>query len=275
MRDDVVGRLFRMARIRRGWRQEDVAARSQLDRSSIARIEAGETERFHLASLRRHAAALGFRLEIALTGRGGAAAHLLDEEHAAIVEYLASVLTRLRWSVEVEASYSEFGERGRIDILAHHPGIGELLVVEVKTELVDLQHLFGSLSVKARLARRIAADRFEPVRSVSVMVCVADTTAARAAVAAHETLFRGYALRGQTVTAWLEHPRAGTRLLWFVSAARAGRSSWIAGRRRISRGRSQRSAQSRSGSGQELKRGQRGTQSHSEPDAGVWPPQSD
>ncbi|MDP9244252.1 MAG: helix-turn-helix domain-containing protein, partial [Chloroflexota bacterium] len=93
MRDEVLGRLFRMMRIRRGWRQEDVAARSQLDRSSIARIEAGETERFHVASLRRHAAALGFRLEITLSGRGGEASHLLDEEHAAIVEYVAAELT--------------------------------------------------------------------------------------------------------------------------------------------------------------------------------------
>ena len=230
-----MGRLFRMVRIRAGWRQEDVAARSQLDRSSIARIEAGETERFHLGSIRRHAAALGFRLEIALTGRGGEASHLLDEEHAAIVEYIASVLIRHRWSVEAEASYSEFGERGRIDILAHHAGSGELLVVEVKTELVDLQQLFGSLNVKARLARRIAADRFERVRSVSVVIAVADTVATRAAVTAHPTLFGGYSLRGHAVAAWLERPRSGARLLWFVTAARAGRGSWIAGRRRISR----------------------------------------
>ena len=271
----MVGRLFRMVRIRRGLRQQDVAAKSQLDRSSIARIEGGEVERFHVASLRRHAAALGFRLEIALTGRGGEASHLLDEEHAAIVEYVAGQLTGHSWTVEAEASYSEFGERGRVDILAHHAGSGELLVVEVKTELVDLQQLFGSLNVKARLARRIAADRFEPVRSVSVMVAVADTTAARAVVGAHETLFHPYALRGQAVTAWLEHPKAGTRLLWFVSAARAGRSSWIAGRRRISRGRSQRSAQSRSGGSQELKRGQRSAQSQSEPGWAVAPRQRD
>jgi hypothetical protein len=219
-------------------------------------------ERFHVASLRRHAAALGFRLEITLSGRGGEASHLLDEEHAAIVEYVAAELTRRRWAVEAEASYSEFGERGRVDILAHHVGSGELLVVEVKTELVDLQQLLGSLNVKARLARRIAAGRFEPVRSVSVMVAVADTTATRATVAAHLTLFAGYASRGHAVAVWLERPTAGARLLWFVTAARAGRSSWIAGRRRISR--SQCGEQSRSDRLRASKQRQCGAQSRNE-----------
>jgi transcriptional regulator with XRE-family HTH domain len=230
----VVGRLFRMVRIRRGWRQEDVAVKSQLDRSSIARIEAGETERFHVGSLRRHAAALGFRLEITLIGRGGEPTRLLDEEHAAVVEYGARELIERRWTVEAEASYNEFGERGRIDILAHHPVSDELLIVEVKTELVDLQQLFGSLNVKLRLARRIAAKRHREVRSVSVMVAAADTTSTRAAVAAHPTLFGGYPLRGHAVAAWLQRPTSGARLLWLVTAARAGRTSWIAGRRRVS-----------------------------------------
>lgn len=235
MRDDVVGRLFRIVRIRHGWRQEDVAAKCRLDRSTIGRIECGEIDRFHVATLRRHATALGFRLEMSVTGRGGEAAQLLDEEHAAIVECVAAELTASGWIPEPEASFSEFGERGRVDVLAHDPRSGELLVVEVKTELVDLQQLFGSLNIKSRLAQRVASHRGWHVRSVSVMLALANTTAIRAIVAKHPTLFGAYTVRSRGIGSWLADPTQAARLLWFVPPAQVGRSSWIAGRRRISR----------------------------------------
>lgn len=79
-------------------------------------------------------------------------ARLLDEEHAAIVETMAASLAEAGWQVEAESSYSEYGERGRIDLLAFDQASRVLAVVEVKTELADLQELFGNLNAKARLA---------------------------------------------------------------------------------------------------------------------------
>src|SRR6266508_913264 len=133
MRDLEVGRLLRLLRIRRGWRLRDVADRAGLSLATIGRTELGSIT--SVAVVRAHAAVLDIRVEWRVVGRGADVARLLDEEHAAIVEALAASMGRQGWRVEVESSYNEYGERGRIDLLAFDPGSRELAVVEVKTEL--------------------------------------------------------------------------------------------------------------------------------------------
>lgn len=81
---------------------------------------------------------------------------LSDEEHAAIVEVLATWFRAQGFVVDVEASFSEWGERGRIDLLAFDPRTRTLVIVEVKSQLLDLQDLFGSMDVKERLSSTIA-----------------------------------------------------------------------------------------------------------------------
>ncbi len=58
-----------------------------------------------------------------------------------------------------EVSFAVYGERGVIDILAWHPGERALLVIELKTEIVDIQDLIGTVDRKRRLARVVARDR--------------------------------------------------------------------------------------------------------------------
>lgn len=45
------------------------------------------------------------------------------------------------WLPRVEATYSRFGERGSIDVLAFHAATRTLLVVEIKTVIADAQGL--------------------------------------------------------------------------------------------------------------------------------------
>lgn len=156
MRDEQIARHLRMARIRKDWRQSDVGDEAGLSRALIGKHEGGCVEETTVRSLRLHAEALGLRVEITLTGRGGQLSRVTDEEHAAIVELIAKNLVAQGWIVEPEASFNHFGERGRFDLLAYHPATGILLIVEVKTELTDLQEMFGSLNVKERLATRVA-----------------------------------------------------------------------------------------------------------------------
>jgi transcriptional regulator with XRE-family HTH domain len=229
MRDLEVGRLLRMLRIRRGWRLRDVADRAGLSPATIGRTELGSIT--SVSVIRAHAAALDIRAEWRVVGRGADVARLLDEEHAAIVETLAASLARQGWRVEAESSYSEYGERGRIDLLAFDPATRVLAVVEVKTELADLQELFGSLNVKARLAARLGRRRgWNATRVVSV-IAPAATSANRSIVTGHPALFSPFDrrwLRGNRI------PRFETdQLLLWIPARAAGRRSWLAGRRRV------------------------------------------
>lgn len=241
MRDLEVGRLLRMLRIRRGWRLRDVADRCGLSPATIGRTELGSIASVRV--LRTHAAALDLRVEWRVVGRGADVARLLDEEHAAIVETLAAAFGQGGWRVEAETSYSEYGERGRIDLLAFDPAGTVLAVVEVKTELADLQELFGSLSVKARLAPGLGRRQGWRASRVVTVLAVAATAANRSIVGAHPALFSPFErrwLRDRGVPA-LERERV---LLW-IPASAAGRRRWLAGRRRVRTGIGQRLARPR------------------------------
>lgn len=232
MRSIVTGRLLRMVRIRRSWRHVDVSDKSGLSTSVISRHESGVVG--SLTALERHAGAFGLRVEVRVVGRGGELVRLADAEHAAIVELLAAWFRAAGFLVQVEASFSEWGERGRIDLLAFDSGTGTLVIVEIKTQLLDLQELFGSMDVKGRLAATIAERAGWVVRRRVSVLAVAATTAAREVVRTHPTLFAGWDRRRLTVAA-LRHGEA--RLLHWVAASHASRGSWIAGRQRVRRGR--------------------------------------
>lgn len=227
-----IGRMLRMLRVRKEWRQLDVAIRAKLSAAAIGRHENGSIG--SLASLERHAAVFGLRLDVRVTGRAGQLVRLADEEHAAIVESLAAWFRDAGFLVEPEASFSEWGERGRIDLLAYDPRTGVLIIVEVKTQLLDLQDLFGSLNVKERLAATIAERRGWSVRRRVVVLAAASSAANREVVRGHAALFGGFERRKLTVAALRT---GGERLLHWVSPDVAARRSWIAGRQRVRRAR--------------------------------------
>jgi transcriptional regulator with XRE-family HTH domain len=230
MRTIAMGRLLRMLRLRKGWRQVDVAAKARLSPSAIGRHERGWCG--SVAALERHAAVFDMRVDVRLIGRGGDLARLADEEHAAIIESLAAWSREHGFVTEAEASFSEWGERGRIDLLAFDPRTGTLVIVEVKTLLVDLQDLFGALGVKTRLSSTIAKRRgWHPRRTVTVLA-VADTSANRTSVSRHRTLFDVFEHRRLSISAL---GRDGARVLHWVRPAAASRSSWIGGRQRVRR----------------------------------------
>lgn len=228
MRSIVTGRQLRMLRIRKSWRQLDVAEKARLSTSVIGRHEAGVIG--SSGALERHAGVFGLRVEVRLIGFAGELVRLGDEEHAAIVETLAAWFRSAGFLVEPEASFSEWGERGRIDLLAYDPQTGTLVIVEVKTHLLDLQDLFGSLNFKERLVSTIAERRGWTVRRRVSVLGVASTAANRDTVRSHPSLFGGFEGRRLTVAAL----RGGEgRILHWVAAAEASRTSWIAGRRRV------------------------------------------
>lgn len=162
--------------------------------------------------------ALGARLDTTIRWQGADLGRLLNARHAAMHEAMARLVGAVgSWVVEPEVSFSIYGERGVIDILAWHPGARVLLVVELKTELVDISEVMGTLDRKRRLAWQIGRDRGWLATAVGVWLVVADTRTNRRALAAHATALRAkYPADGRTIRTWLRRPAGPVLALSFL-----------------------------------------------------------
>ncbi|HEX5013243.1 MAG TPA: helix-turn-helix domain-containing protein [Candidatus Limnocylindrales bacterium] len=215
-----LGRQARALRRRRGWRQSDLAISARVTRARVGRLERGHADELTLAALDAIARALGARLNVTLNWNGEALDRLLDADHASIVEVVATALRQLGWDVVAEVSFNVRGERGSIDILAHRPEAGVVLVVEVKTVIPDLQAMLFSLDRKQRLALEIAAERGWRGRAVGRILVVADSRTTRRRVAAHATTFdASFPARTLEVRRWLQRPDASRPFsgIWFLA----------------------------------------------------------
>ncbi len=116
-------------------------------------------------------------------------------------------LERWGWIVMAEVSYSRYGERGRIDLLAWHPRLRILIVVEVKTEIVDVQALLGGLDAKTRLGSSVARDlRLGTPALVIPMLLASESSTNRSRIRQVESLFSRFDVRGRRAVRWLRRP---------------------------------------------------------------------
>jgi transcriptional regulator with XRE-family HTH domain len=69
--DTHIGAAFRAVRVRRRWRQSDVAARAGVSRAFVSLVERGHLDKASLATLRALASALDIRLDLYARWRGG------------------------------------------------------------------------------------------------------------------------------------------------------------------------------------------------------------
>lgn len=221
-----------MLRIRQRLTQVALAARAGVGRRAISLLETGRARSLRLREVEAIIGALGGRLDVRVLWNGPDLDRLLDEAHAALGASVKRRLERWGWLVRVEVSYSRFGERGRIDLLAFHPATRVLLVIELKSELVDVQALLGSLDVKVRLAPWLA-ERFgwTPRVVLPAIVFLEDRTN-RNRLERVEPLFDRFVLRGRAAVSWLRRPTpdAPSGLLWFTNPG-AGRRTGAAPRR--------------------------------------------
>lgn len=209
--DDLrVGRIVRTLRQRLALRQVDVAARVDVGQDVISRIERGRLDATSLRLLRRVLAVFDAELLVLVRWRGGDLDRVLDARHASMSEATLQRLHATGWLVQPEVSYSRFGERGSIDLLAWHPATGTLLVIEIKTELTSVEETLRKHDAKLRLGARIAAERFgwRARRVVRLLVLPEDRTARRRIDAHSGTFARAYPLRGVALRRWLADPAA-------------------------------------------------------------------
>lgn len=209
MDDQRVGIAVRATRVKQRKRQVDVAKAAGLSRATIGRIETGHLDTVTLRSLRRVCATLELRIELLVRSRGGDLDRMLAARHAKLAE---SVIRRLRadspdWQLVPEVSFSFWGERGVVDILAWHPGRRALLIIEIKTEMVDVGETLGTLDKKRRLGGDIAAARGLDPETVSVWLVIASGRTNERRIADHrETLRAALPDDGRRVRGWLTDP---------------------------------------------------------------------
>ncbi len=188
------------------------------------RLEAGRAGDLELDRIRRVLTTLGGRARLTAWYGGAAADRLLDEKHAGIVERALALLVRRGWQVLAEVSYSEYGERGSIDIMAGYEETKALAVCEIKSAIGSLEETNRVLDVKERIAPKLAKQRFGWWPSnVGRLLVVPNEMTVRRTIARHElTMAATYPARSREVRAWLRHPDRPLRAIWFISEVARG-----------------------------------------------------
>jgi transcriptional regulator with XRE-family HTH domain len=208
MDDQRIGSGLRAIRVRQGRTQKEIAAIAHVSRFVVGRIERGRLGGIPLAKVRAVASALDARLDLVIRWQGGGLGRLVNARHSAMHDSIARAFEKLAdWEIEPEVSFSIYGERGVIDVLAWHPARRCLLVIELKTELVDINELMGNVDRKRRLAGDIARERGWEPAGISTWVVIADNRTNRRAVASHAaTLNAKFPTNGPAVRRWLRAP---------------------------------------------------------------------
>ena len=226
--DDVrAGRTIRALRLRLGWSQKVLALRGGVSQQEVSLLERGHLDRAPIRIIRAVVKSVDASADLEIRCRGGALDRLLDERHAALVADAGTLLSRTGWEVLPEVTYSVYGERGSIDLVAWHAATRTLLVIEVKSELTSLESTLRKHDEKVRLAPDIVAERFgwQPLSVARLLVLPDTRTAHRRVAAADAMLQRVYPARGWVEWRWLKAPIGrGDGLIYLpVTTLRSGR----------------------------------------------------
>lgn len=209
MDDQRFGSIIRAVRIKRRWRQLDLAQRTGLATSTISRLERGHFDRLSLGAVRRVAAALDVRVELLGRWRAGDLDRLVNAKHSALHEAVARWFRERMpsWVLAPEVSFSIFGERGVIDLVAWNATHRAFLVIELKTDVVDVNELIGTFDRKVRLAWSVAAGRGWDPATVSGWVIIAPGRTNRERISRHAAMLRAaFPADGRVIGPWLRKP---------------------------------------------------------------------
>ena len=218
-----VGRVLKAVRQQRKLRLVDVARAAGCSASTASRAERGDWERLAYGRIDAIATVLEVRLDLRPRWRGAELDRVLDDGHARLMGLVVGLVERWGWQTRIEVTFSEYGERGSIDLLAWHPATRTLVVFEIKTELGSVEGLLRPLNVKVRLAERIARDQFGwRAARVGCIVVFPEDRAVRRLVDRHATVLVGALPNGsRDVRRWLREPSDVLRGRWFLTNSRA------------------------------------------------------
>ncbi len=223
MEDVRIGIWVRTARLRAGWRQSDLAAMAGVSKSSVSRLERGELGSMTLRQCRRIADCLCIELFLVPHSiRLGDVERQVDKRHAALVDAVVERVTEIGWTAETEYSFNHYGDRGSVDVLGWKEAKRALLIVEVKSELRDLQETLRAIDVKRRVVPgRVRAERGWNPAAVAVALVLPDLSTQRSIVGRFPAIFdAAFPARTVDVRHWLNEPDGDLRGLWFLPVSR-------------------------------------------------------
>lgn len=202
-------------------RQRDIARLSGVSQQLISSIERGGAATVVGQTLKRIFAAVEADAVTVIHWRGGELDRLLDEGHADIVGRVVALLQARGWTVFPEVTFSEWGERGSIDILAWHEPSRTLLVIEVKTEITSIEEMLRKHDEKFRLAPGIASKRFgmRPRTTARLLVIAESPTNRRRVDRMAAVINASYPDRGPGIRAWLRNPAGPLSGVLFLTGA--------------------------------------------------------
>ncbi len=154
-----------------GWSQSELAHRAGMSQPMISRLERGQATDVTIGAAWRVLEAMGARPSLMVEPPYlGDRARQRDAAHARCTSHVGRRLERSGWVVAREVEVGGGRSRGWIDVLAFHPPTGLLLVIEVKTELHDLDRWSARLAgMNAR--RGLPRDGWAGGRAGSSALC--------------------------------------------------------------------------------------------------------
>ncbi len=180
-------------------------------------MERGRLDHLPLRTVRGVARALEIDLDMVVRWRGGDLGRLIADRHTAMSGRVARDLQASGWEIRPEVSFNHFGERGVVDLVARHRAEGAVLLVELKTELVDIGDLLATMDRRRRLGRIIAAACGWVGSDVSTWVVLRESRSNRRRVSESAvTLRAAFPHDGRAMRHWLREPRGAIAALSFL-----------------------------------------------------------
>ena len=143
MQDVAIGQVLRHLRIRARLTQAEAARLAGISQATWSRIERGHIGSAQVDTLRRAFDAVEGRIDITTQWRGGEGDRLRDEWHARLEGANVQLLALSGWATSAEVTFSEWGERGSIDVLGSRRDLGAALVCEDKTKFLSAEERHG------------------------------------------------------------------------------------------------------------------------------------
>ena len=118
-----------------------------------------------------------------------------------------------------EVTYSEFGERGSIDVLCVRPAELAIAVTEMKPDLTSIESTLRKLDEKVRLAPALVQRQFgwRPRSIARILVMPDDSTARRRVASARALLDPALPMRTVELREWMRRPVGAIAGVWFLA----------------------------------------------------------